>query len=108
MKRIKRRTRSAENKLIRVHFVMFFDRNLRTISQKGSADDSQNYSGRGDFVLIVPIVPAVGVSPLPNSAKIYTSPRAGQQLECCQRYDRALGVTLVLFHRLLCSVHHKT
>ena len=89
-------------------FCYAFDAILRTISQKSGAADSRNCGGRRDFVLIVPIVPPSGVSPLTNSAKIYTSPRAGQQLECGQRSDRALGVTLVLFHRLLCSVHHKT
>ena len=77
--------------LIRVHFVMFFDRILRTISQKESVADRQNCGGSGYFVLIVPIVPAIGVSPLPNSVKIYTIPRAGQQLDCGQRSDRALG-----------------
>jgi len=106
MKRIKRRTRSAENKLIRVHFVMLLLRDLRTISQKESAADSQNCGGRRHFVLIVPIVPAVGVSPLTNSAKIYTSPHAGQQVRKCQRSDRALGVTLILFSGPLRSIHH--
>ena len=44
-------------------FCYAFDAILRTISQKGSAADSQNCGGRRYFVLIVPIVPAVGVSP---------------------------------------------
>ena len=72
-------------------FCYAFDAVLRTISQKNGAADSQNYGGRRDFVLIVPIVPVIGVSPLTNSAKIYTRPRAGQQLECGQRSDRPLG-----------------
>ena len=90
MKRAKRRTRSAKKKLIRVHFIMILMRVLRTISQKDGTADSQNCGGRRDFVLSVPIVPALRVSPLPNSAKIYMSPRAGQQGSKYQRADQAL------------------
>lgn len=92
MKRIKKKDPvSGENLADKGPFCYVFDEDLRTISQKESAADSQNCGGRGDFVLIVPIVPHVRVSPLTNSAKIYTNPRAGQQLECGQRSNRALG-----------------
>ena len=78
MKRIKKKDPVSERYADSGPFCYAFDAILRTISQKNGAADSQNCSGSRGFVLIVPIVPAVGVSTLTNSAKIYTSPRAGQ------------------------------
>lgn len=91
MKRIKKKDPVSCKQADSGPFCYVYDAVLRTISQKNGAADSQSCGGRRDFVLIVPIVPVIGVSPLPNSAKIYTSPRAGQQLECFHRSDRALG-----------------
>ena len=79
MKRIKKKDPVSGKQADSGPFCYVFDRDLRTISQKGSTADSQNCGGRRNFVLSVPIVPALRVSPLTNSAKIYTSPRAGQQ-----------------------------
>lgn len=91
MKRNKNKDPVSERYADSGPFCYVFDAVLRTISQKESATDSQNCGGKRYFVLCVPIVPAIWVSPLPNSAKIYTKPRAGQQLEGGQRSDRALG-----------------
>ena len=73
MKRIKKKDPVSEKEADSGPFCYAFD----AVLQKESAADSQNCGGRRDFVLCVPIVPAIGVSPLLNSAKIYTSPRAG-------------------------------
>ena len=82
---------AVEILLIQVLFVMLLMRIYEPFRKREIQLWRQNSCSRIDFVLSVPIVPPVGVSPLPNSAKIYTSPRAGQQLECCQRSDPALG-----------------
>ena len=91
MKRIKKKDPVSRKEADSGPFCYVFDAVLGTISQKVSAADSQNCGGRRDFVLCVPIVPAFGVSPLTNSAKIYAAGRCGQEREWCQRSDRALG-----------------
>ena len=82
---------AAEILLIWVLFVMLLMRIYEPFRKREIQLWWQNICPRLDFVLSVPIVPTSRVSPLLNSAKIYTSPRAGQQGECGQRSDLALG-----------------